>query len=269
MGQPHVPDRPLPTPQQARARRQQAVAPLFVAAPAVPQLPHPWRTPIALGSAVWDAALPHQGPWSVRRFARGSRAAAWGAMARSRPTAGSSGRHKPRHLEPNRLGLQEATGQRLPRGGHPMARAALVPRSPRPASQAVPVQDTTSWTFPWAVRSAGLGPVRLGVRGQRAAWTGTSGVWGTTRADGRVQRLRTLSGPRGPRAPFLQDGHTSLGLAAYRRRSAAAMGKHGGRVCVASSCVHRAGLPPSPTHGHSPLKTIGEAWRPPKRSSRR
>jgi hypothetical protein len=60
---------------------------------------------------------------------------------------------------------------------------------------------------------------------------------------------------------FYQDGKTSLGLDEYRMRSAEAIGKHWCLVFVAYSLLHLDCLPPSPTKGSSPLKTIGEACR--------
>jgi Transposase DDE domain len=83
----------------------------------------------------------------------------------------------------------------------------------------------------------------------------------TNRADWSAQRIITLYLQRWPIETFYQDGKTSLGLDEYRMRSAEAIGKHWCLVFVAYSFVHLDCLPPSPTKGNKPLKTIGEACR--------
>ena len=60
---------------------------------------------------------------------------------------------------------------------------------------------------------------------------------------------------------FYQDSKGHLGLDTYRMRNAEAIGKHWCLVCVAYSLLHLDCLPPSPTKGSLPLKTIGEACR--------
>src|SRR5882762_8599263 len=58
-----------------------------------------------------------------------------------------------------------------------------------------------------------------------------------------------------------QDGKTPLGLDEYRMRNAKAIKKHWCLVFVAYSFLHLDCLPPSPTKGSLPIKTIGEACR--------
>jgi len=60
---------------------------------------------------------------------------------------------------------------------------------------------------------------------------------------------------------FYQDGKGHLGLDEYRMRNAEAIQKHWCLVYVAYSFLHLDCLPPSPTKGSLPLKTIGEACR--------
>jgi hypothetical protein len=62
-------------------------------------------------------------------------------------------------------------------------------------------------------------------------------------------------------ATFYQDGKDHLGLDTYRMRTAEALAKHWCLVFVAYSFLHLDCLPPSPTKGRLPLKTIGEACR--------
>jgi hypothetical protein len=60
---------------------------------------------------------------------------------------------------------------------------------------------------------------------------------------------------------FYQDGKGHLGLDTYRMRNAEAIQKHWCLVFVAYSFLHLDCLPPSPTKGSLPIKTIGEACR--------
>jgi hypothetical protein len=60
---------------------------------------------------------------------------------------------------------------------------------------------------------------------------------------------------------FYQDSTGHLGLDEYRMRNAEAIGKHWCLVFVAYSLLHLDCLPPSPTKGSVPVKTIGEACR--------
>jgi len=182
-------------------------------------------------------------------------------MARYRKKDWISLLKKTRNLETNSFVLQDAAGKRLPLAGPHIAVEDLVPLIPHTAYQAVTVQDKTSWTFTLAVRIAGLGKVRLVVRFKSPELTGTSVVLVTNRADWSAQRIITLYLQRWPIETFYQDGKTSLGLDEYRMRSAEAIGKHWCLVFVAYSFVHLDCLPPSPTKGNRPLKTIGEACR--------
>jgi hypothetical protein len=137
----------------------------------------------------------------------------------------------------------------------------LVPLIPPTAYREVTVGDTTSWPFTLAVRLPGLGKVRLVVRFKSAELTGTYVVLVTNRVDWGAQRIIALYVQRWPIETFDQDGKTSLGLDEYRMRNAEAIQKHWCRVFVASSFLPLDCLPPSPTQGSLPIKTIGEACR--------
>jgi hypothetical protein len=137
----------------------------------------------------------------------------------------------------------------------------LVPRIPPTADHAVTVGNTTSWTFPLAVRLPGLGKVRLVVRCKNAELTGTYVVLVTHRVDGGAQRIMALYLQRWPIETFYQDGKTHLGCDEYRMRSADAIEKHWCLVFVAYAFLHLDCLPSSLTKGSLPLKTLGEACR--------
>jgi hypothetical protein len=170
-------------------------------------------------------------------------------------------RKKPRNLETTSFVLKDATGTPLRLEGPHLAVEDLVPRIPPTAYRAVTVRDKTSWPFTLAVRIVGLGKVRLVVSFAKADLTGTSAVLVTHRVAWGAQRIIALSLQRWPMETFSQDGKTSLGLDAYRMRNAEAMQKHWCLVFVASSFLPLDCLPPLPTKGNLPIKTIGEACR--------
>ena len=123
------------------------------------------------------------------------------------------------------------------------------------------MRDTTYWTFTLAVRIVGLGKVRLVVSFENAEWTGTYAVLVTNRVDWKAPRIITLYVQRWPIETFYQDGKGHLGLDTYRMRNAEAIGKHWCLVFVAYAFLHLDCLPPSPSKGSLPVKTIGEACR--------
>src|SRR3989475_8684748 len=152
-------------------------------------------------------------------------------------------------------------GQPIPLTGPHIAVEDLVPLIPPTAYHAVTVGNKTYWTFTLAVRLPGLGKVRLVISFKNAELTGTYAVLVTNRADWSAQRIIALSLQRWPIETFYQDGKTHLGLDEYRMRSAEAIEKHWCLVFVADSVLHLDCLPPSPTKGSLPIKTIGEACR--------
>jgi hypothetical protein len=111
---PHCPDRPIPTKTKERAQLQKAVAPVLWQAPALEQLPQQFRTKIALGMALLEAAMQHPVPLRILVFDRWSLAAERGAMARYRNKDWISVLKKQRNLETNRFILQDAMGRAIP-----------------------------------------------------------------------------------------------------------------------------------------------------------
>jgi hypothetical protein len=257
----HFPDRLMPTKKTDRARLHKEVAPVLLEDPDLQKLHQQFRTKIELGIALLEAAIRHKVPLSVLLFDSWYLAEELVSMARYRKKDWISLLKKNRNLETTSFVLKDAAGAPLRLAAPHMAVEELVPRIPQTAYRAVTVRETTSWTFTLAVRIAGLGKVRLVVRFKSAELTGTYGVLVSNRTDWRAQRIITLYLQRWPIETFDQDGKTSLGRDEYRLRSAEAIGKHWCLVCVASSFVHLDCLPPSPTKGQGPLKTIGEACR--------
>ena len=123
------------------------------------------------------------------------------------------------------------------------------------------VGDKTYWTFTLAVRLPGLGKVRLVLSFAKAELTGTAAMLVTNRVAWSAQRIITLYLQRWPIATFYQDGKGHLGLDEYRMRNAEAIPKHWCLGFVAYSFLHLDCLPPAPTKGSLPIKTIGEACR--------
>ena len=257
----HFPDHPIPTKKKERAQLHKVVDPILLQDPAFEKLHQQFRTKIDLGIALLEAAIQHKVPFRILLFDSWYLAEELVAMARYRNKDWISLLKKNRNLETNSFILKDATGHAIPLEGPHIAVEALVPLIPRTAYRAVTVGDTTYWTFTLAVRLPGLGKVRLVVSFRNAELTGTYVVLVSNRVDWNAQRIITLYLQRWPIETFYQDGKTHLGLDEYRMRNAEAIGKHWCLVFVAYSFLHLDCLPPSPTKGSFPVKTIGEACR--------
>ena len=221
-----------------------------------------FRTKMDLGIAVLESAIPHKVPFRVLLFDSWYLAEALVSMARYRDKDWISLLQKHRNLETNSFVLKDdVAGKSIRLEGPHIAVEDLVPLIPPTAYRAVTVGDKTSWTFTLAVRLPGLGKVRLVLSFANAELTGTAAVWVTNRVDWSAQRIIALYVPRWPRETFYQDGKTHLGLDEDRMRNAEAIGKHWCLVFVAYALLHLDCLPPSPTKGSLPVKTIGEACR--------
>jgi hypothetical protein len=120
----------MPTKKKARTRFQKAVAPVLLAAPAVQTLHHQFRTKIALGLALVEAAIAHNVPWSVLLLDRWSLAEALVSMACYRQKDGRSLLKKTRTLEPPSFTLKDAEGNPVRWAGPQMAVEDLVPLIP-------------------------------------------------------------------------------------------------------------------------------------------
>jgi len=255
------PARSIPKTQKERARRQKAVDPILLEDPAFQKLHQQFRTKIALGIALLEAALPQKVPLTVLVFERWSLAEALVSMARDRKKDWSSLLKTHRNLETNSFVLKDAAGHPIRLDGPPMAVEDLGPLIPHTADRAVTVRETTDWTLTLTVRIVGRGKVRLVVSCASAEWTGTSAVLVTHRVDWDAQRIMALSLQRWPIDTLSQDGTTPLGLDEYRMRNAQAIGKHWCLVFVAYALLPLDCLPPSLPKGSFPHQTIGEACR--------
>jgi len=257
----HFPDRPIPTKKKERAQLHKAIDPVLLQDPAFEKLHQQFRTKIDLGIALLEAAIQHKIPFRILLFDSWYLAEELVAMARYRNKDWISLLKKNRNLETHSFILKDATGRAIALEGPHIAVEALVPLIPRTAYRAVPVGDTTYWTFTLAVRLPGLGKVRLVVSFRNAELTGTYVVLVSNRVDWNAQRIIALYLQRWPIETFYQDSKGHLGLDAYRMRSAEAIGKHWCLVFVAYSFLHLDCLPSSPRKGSLPVKTIGEACR--------
>jgi hypothetical protein len=257
----HFPDRPIPAKKKERARLHKDVDPILLEDPDFQKLHQQFRTKIDLGIDLLEAAIRHTVPFRVLLFASWYLAEELVSMARYRKKDWISLLKKNRNVETNSFVLKDAMGQPIPLTGPHIAVEDLVPLIPPTAYHAVTVGDKTYWTFTLAVRLPGLGKVRLVVSFKNAELTGTYVVLVTNRVDWGAQRIITLYLQRWPIETFDQDGKTHLGLDEYRMRNAEAIGKHWCLVFVAYSFLHLDCLPPSPTKGSFPVKTIGEACR--------
>ena len=257
----HVPDRPIPTQKKARARLHKEVDPVLLQDPDFEKLHQQFHTKIDLGIALLASAIAHKVPLRVLVFDSWYLADELVSMARYRNKDWISLLKKHRNLETNSFVLKDVASKPLRLEGPHIAVEDLVPLLPPTAYRAVTVRDKTYWTFTLAVRLPGLGKVRLVVSFKSAELTGTYVVLVTNRVDWGAQRIIALYLQRWPIETFYQDGKIHLGLDEYRMRSAEAIKKHWCLVFVAYSFLHLDCLPPSPTKGSLPIKTIGEACR--------
>jgi len=257
----HFPDQPIPTKSKERARLHKEVDPILLEDPDFQQLHQQFRTKIDLSIDLLEAAIRHKVPFSVLVFDSWYLAEELVSMARYRHKDWISLLKKNRNLETNSFVLKDTTGKPIWLAGPHIAVEDLVPLIPPTAYRAVTVGDKTYWTFTLAVRLPGLGKVRLVVSFKNAELTGTYAVLVSNRVDWHAQRIITLYLQRWPIETFYQDGKGHLGLDEYRMRNAEAIQKHWCLVFVAYSLLHLDCLPPSPTKGSLPIKTIGEACR--------
>jgi SRSO17 transposase len=257
----HFPDRPIPTQKKERARLHKTVDPVLLDAPDFQKLHQQFRTKIDLGIALLEAAIQHKVPFNVLLFDSWYLAEELVSMARYRQKDWISLLKKNRNVETQSFVLKDAAGKPLQMEGPHIAVEDLVPLIPPTAYREVTVGDKTYWTFTLAVRLPGLGKVRLVISFKNAELTGTYAVLVSNRVDWHAQRIITLYLQRWPIETFYQDGKGHLGLDEYRMRNAEAIQKHWCLVFVAYSLLHLDCLPPSPTKGSLPIKTIGEACR--------
>jgi SRSO17 transposase len=257
----HFPARLIPTHKKERARLHKEVDPVLLQDSDFEKLHQQFRTKIDLGIELLESALQHKVPFSVLLFDSWYLADELVSMARYHKKDWISLLKKNRNLETSSFVLKDAAGKPIPLEGPHIAVEDLVPLIPPTAYRAVTVRDKTYWTFTLAVRLPGLGKVRLVVSFKSAELTGTYVVLVTNRVEWGAQRIIALYLQRWPIETFYQDGKTHLGLDEYRMRNAEAIGKHWCLVFVAYSLLHLDCLPPSPTPGSLPIKTIGEACR--------
>jgi hypothetical protein len=194
----HVPDRPIPTTQQERARLHKAVDPVLLDDPDCQQWHQQLRTKIDVGMELLEAAIQHKVPLRVLVFDPWYLADALVSMARYHNKDWVSLLKKHRNLATNSFVLKDAAGQPIRLAGPPIAVEDLVPLIPPTAYRAVTGGDKTSWTFPLAVRLPGLGNVRRVVSFKNAELTGTSAVLVSHRVDWHAQRILTLYVQRWP-----------------------------------------------------------------------
>jgi len=257
----HFPARQMPATKKERTRLHKEVDPVLLTDPAFQALHQQFRTKIDLGIDLLEAALQHKVPFSVLVFDSWYLAEELVKTARYRKKDWISLLKKNRNLETHSFIVKNAAGHPIQLPGPHIAVEDLLPLIPSTAYRAMTVGEKTYWTFTLAVRIPGLGKVRLVLSFANAELTGPAAVLVTNRTDWSAQRILTLSLQRWPIETFYQDGKARLGFDKYRMRSTEAIGKHWCLVFVAYSFLHLDCLPPSPTKGGLPVKTIGEACR--------
>jgi len=257
----HCPEREIPKKKKERARLHKEVDPVLLRDPEFQALHQQFHTKIELAIDLVEAAIRHKLPFRVVLFDSWYLAEDLVAVLRRRRKDWISILKKNRNLETNSFVLKDVDGKPIPLDGPHISVEDLAPLIPPTAYRAVTVGDKTYWTFTLTVRIPSLGKVRLVISFENAELTGTCAVLVTNRVDWTAQRIIATYLQRWPIETFYQDGKEHLGLDEYRMRDAEAIQKHWCLVFVAYSLLHLDCLPPSPTKGCLPIKTIGEACR--------
>ncbi len=257
----HFPERPIPTLKKARARFHKEVDPLLLTDEAFAALHAQFRTKIALGIELVEAAIRQKVPFDVVLFDGWYLAEELVVVLSRRRKAWVSILKKNRNLETASFVLKDAAGSPIPLAEPHIAVEDLIGLIPASAYRPVKVGTTTYWCFSLVVRIATLGRVRVVISFADAELSGAYAVLVTHRRAWSAQRIIATYLRRWPTETFYQDGKGYLGLDAYRMRSAEAIGKHWCLVFVAYSFLHLTCLKSSLAKGSSPIKTIGEACR--------
>jgi len=259
--QKHFPERAIPRKRKERTALHKQVDAQLLTDPAFLALHQQFRTKIDLALALLAAAVQRKLPFSLLLFDGWYLTEELVAAARRHKKDWISLLKKNRNLESYSFTLKDAQGQPVTLPGPHIAVQNLIPLLPAAAYRPVTVAGQTYWTFSRTLRIPGLGKVRLVISFQKAELTGTYVVLVTNRLDWSAQRIIAAYLGRWPIETFYQDGKGCLGLDEYRMRNAEAIQKHWCLVFVAYSFLHLDCLPPSPTKGNLPIKTIGEACR--------
>ncbi len=259
--QKHFPDQVIPAHKKARMRLHKQVDPILLADPAFAVLHGQFRTKIALGIELLEAAIRHKVPFGVVLFDGWYLAEELITVLERRRKAWISILKKNRNLETNSFVLKDADGQPIRLAGPHIAVEDLLAYIPASAYRPVRVDSSTYWCFSLVVRIPTLGRVRLVISFANAERTGSAAILVTNRLEWQAQKIIATYLQRWPTETFYQDGKGHLGLDAYRMRSAEAIGKHWCLVFVAYSFLHLACLATSPAKRCIPVKTIGEACR--------
>jgi len=257
----HFPDRAIPTAKKVRARFHKEVDPLLLVDPDFAKLHAQFRTKIALGIELLEAAIRHKVPFGVVLFDGWYLAEDLVKVLERRHKAWVSILKKNRNLETTSFVLKDAAGTPIRFAEPHIAVEDLIAHIPASAYRPVKIGTTTYWCFSLIVRIPTLGRVRIVISFANAERTGTAAILVTNRRDWSAQKIIATYLQRWPTETFYQDGKGHLGLDAYRMRSAEAIGKHWCLVFVAYSFLHLACLGWSLAKGSVPIKTIGEACR--------
>jgi hypothetical protein len=258
----HGPELTRPSARTARHRRQTPVDPVWLQEPELRARQAPGRPTIALAIALVEAASRPKGPLGVVVCDAWSLAADGVRVLARRRQDWSSRLNTNRLRDTASVHRREAHGWTRQRPGPHLGVATLVPLRPAPASRPVTVGAHPSWCVTLGGRIPGLGKVRLVVRFAPETWTGRQGVRVTHRVDWRAATSISLYAHRWPTETLDPDGQGPLGFHASRRRSAEAMGKHGGLVFGADALLPLTCLPAGPDRTQGLIHTMGDAGRP-------
>jgi SRSO17 transposase len=257
----HFPEQSIPTTKQERAKLHKVTDPILLQDPAFQTLHDQFQTKIALAIALVRKAVDRKLPFSVVLFDSWYLAEELVSVLAELQKDWVSMLKRNRNLETNSFVLRDAAGAPIHFDGPHVKVEALIPHIPASAYRVVTVGEQRYWCFTLTVRLPSLGKVRLVISFASAELTGTYVVLVSNRRDWSAAKLIATYLLRWPVETFYQDGKSSLGLNAYRMRSAEAIKNHWCLVFVAYSFLHLACLGPPLMQARLPVKTIGEAWR--------
>jgi hypothetical protein len=129
-------------------------------------------------------------------------------------------------LETARFPLRAVNGWALKLPGPHLAVEEVVPLLPANAYRPVTGREQSCWGFTLAVRSPGVGKVRIVVSFAHEALSGRLMGLVTNRVDGSAATISGLGSQRWPTATCYQDRKGQVGVSESRRRSTEALGKH-------------------------------------------
>src|SRR5215510_3575161 len=185
----HFPERPIPTQKKERARLHKEVDSGLLQDPDFAALHSQFRTKIALGIELLEAAIRRRVPFEVVLFDGWYLAEDLVTALERRRKAWVSILKKNRNLETNSFVLKDESGQPIAFAEPHIAVEDLIPLIPASAYRPVTVGGSIYWCFSLVVRIPTLGSVRIVISFASAERTGTAAILVTNRREWSAQKI--------------------------------------------------------------------------------